>query len=292
MRSLLSIMQRLVSLTPRGDGTPYVITLTTLVILFGGFIVGGVLPNFQAADGDARFPPEQKPLPTPTPRLCADNTAIDILVDSSESMTNSGKMQGLKDALTAFTDTFSDNYLVAMQSFGSTTVDVLPFKPYRDAKTALSEDIASLTPTGATYMRDAFVNVKGVISDAQKAHPDYKFNLVFVSDGVPEIDRCDPTHGPCGSDPKGYYDYTQDPTRTDAPDGKGNIAEQIKGMGVQIYTIALYDENDLATNQQLIDLLNSIASSQDAANPTSNPLALKEIYSDIADSICPAAPTP
>jgi hypothetical protein len=279
----------------RGEGTIYVITIVSGVIIFGGYLVGGVLPEVFPGGNSYTDPPPPPPqvepgqsedITPPPPDTCSANIAIDFLVDSSDEMIETAKPQivaGLKE----FSGKLTDNNVIALHTFGSLPVkEPIPFSPYKDVKSRFDQTLSGLTPDGATYIRSAFSYVKTRIQAAQTRYPDHKFQLVFISDGVPEIDACNPDHMPNNTCAQGLdarnYDYTENPID---PRAGANIADEIKSLGVRVFVIALYDDADVRIFPQLSEMMRGIAS-VDSYYETANAADLERIYREISAKVC------
>lgn len=273
-----------------------------IVIIVGSVLLaGGVSPKFenksleQNTGTGEKFAVIEEPAPTDTrntlqlktlkfkkveekkePR-CTQTVAIDLLVDTSGSMSWGSKMLELKNALKAFTNPLSDDSVVALHRFHTTPSEVIPFSYYREVKQNMSATIDSLTPGGWTHTRDAFIFIKDKLSQAQSQFPNYQFSLIFFSDGIPESSN--PTCTPTG-DPPRCFETTQDPTIP--PD----IAAEIKNSGVRIFSIALLDESDQRFNAELTQLMRNVASSPNDFYFTLDESRLTEIYQQIGTTIC------
>lgn len=265
--------------------------LLLLVAFLAVFLAGGLsLTSYSKPATDQYVPISKMPIPgkdslqldTLKFKKCQEVIAVDLLIDTSGSMQFGNKMPELKNALSSFVSLLSDKSLIAMQTFSTTTQNVLPFSFYKDSKNQLASLIGSLTPNGATYTRDAFLMARDEIRKAQSAYPKYKFRLIFVSDGIPETMSPSP-NATCKVSPvlniKRCLDWAQDPNRSPS------VADDLKNMGVRIYTIAVLDHEDAIFNPELESIL------KQAASPGSFYLAptasdLKKIYSQIGSRLC------
>lgn len=222
---------------------------------------------------------------------CGETAAIDFLLDRSGSM-RGNKLDNLKSAINLFTNKLSDNSVLGIQSFSDPThpqrVDI-PISYYKDVKQIVVPITKSLDAEGSTYMRDAFELTRNELfsaldaknNDGSKKFPDkYKFNLIFISDGVPELLDCSRQQhkdGICSTD-------SQNPIIN--PD----ISQQIKDKGITIFTIAYLDIIDAGFNDSLEAIMKHIASKDTNGNafyfkaPINN--QLDGILAQISTKIC------
>lgn len=290
----------------RSRGKMGLIYMLLLVIIFGGLLLSnGLFPDKSIiTPAEDKYPAE---LVTNTPgpdranlqldtlrfRRCSDTAAIDFLIDRSGSMRYGNKMSNVQSALRIFSDKLSDHSVLGIQSFSDPQnpqrVDV-PISYYRDIKNNIKSKISALYPNGATYMRDAFEMTRDELfaaldakdANGNKKFPDkYTFNLIFISDGVPETFECGRNTNPplptCSAD-------NQNPTIDP------NIAEQIKDRGIKIFTIAYLYTGDDPYNNSLISLMQNIASKDDEGRPYfyKAPIGdqLHDILKQITNRIC------
>jgi uncharacterized protein YegL len=198
-------------------------------------------------------------------RQCSATTAIDFLLDRSGSMQGQ-KIAKLKEGVLSFADKMSDDSIVGMQDFSSPenpsgTVKVLvSFSYLKDVRSSIPNLIKSMNAGGNTYTKTAFIFAKGKLDETIPKFPSkYKFNLIFLSDGVPHT-------------PKGDFDPDQMPNE---------IATQIKNENITIYTIA-YSMNE----SKGLALMKELASSPENAFTAPSPSDLDKILNQIAVKIC------
>lgn len=280
----------------------YVLLIMGFVIFSAIFLTGGFIPvDPNSPDGPPTLPPyynsdgtedEQKIfLPTmaltPDPQtnlqlktfkvnVCGRTSAIDILVDTSGSMTDDNKLGKLKDSLKTFTENFSKTTAVAIQTFSAHEKSIIDWGLYKNNKTQVQEAINDLDADGHTVMRDGFKLAKTKLNEAitQNKFPGYNYSLLLISDGVPEEpppdDATDFNYSSCRtsapwaeSPPAGddrichisvcdnftkpalrCFIKKQDP-RESSVYPTSNIATDIKnlGTGVSIYAIGLYADS-------------------------------------------------
>ena len=183
-------------------------------------------------------------------KKCSEQITVDLLLDRSGSMgnltpTRQTKIARLKEAVLALTAKLSDTSVIGIQSFDSRSrTDDVPISYYKDVKGIISSRVNALSAGQQTPTHDALAFSYQKLSAAIPQFPGRQFNFVLVSDGAP----C-PGVG-CTDQPGA----NQDP-RLYSP----NPADQIKALGINVYTLGIYDRNQ-ADKPALSDLLKSIAS--------------------------------
>lgn len=196
-------------------------------------------------------------------QTCSSKLAVDFLIDNSGSMQFGTKMQSLKNALKVFAAQFPDSGALALQTYSETVNNRLPFTVFKDAKEQFLNDVDSMAPLSATHSKDAFLVAQNSINDGKSSFPNYNFNLIFISDGIPETDAknqlCPGGQNSqyCAVHPMvatacRCYDTDQDPTA---------VATQIKNSGIRIFTIAFVDPTEARFNDNLQRLMMDVASS-------------------------------
>lgn len=222
-----------------------------------------------SADVDnAISPGAQKNLQLKTFKVdgCVNKVAIDFLVDTSGSFAYDGKLDNLKKSLKTFTKRMTNYTVIGMQTFSSVVTERIPLDYYMNQKVQLNETIDNLKPLGNTRTRDGFELANRLISDAKKykKFPEYKYVLVLLTDGIPEMN---PTQkrtciGPEIADPLTApalrcFAKEQDPrVPTDIP-------AQLKSKGVTIFSIGIYSPNrpsDAFFQPKLESLLQEVSS--------------------------------
>lgn len=282
----------------RGKGS-ILILLLGIIILGSIVLSGGIFPkqDLNAPGSDiggilvSQTPgPGYKNLQLNTLKFkqCQTDAAVDFLIDVSGSMSYENKMSDLKNALNIFGAVFPGGGTIAMQVFTSPDYippsgyrELIPFSYYQDVRSTFQRTVASLTPLSGTHTKDAFVFAKSKIEAAMRdpRFENKKFNLIFISDGVPEtgardkegtdnkeckplgpedsefctIRRDDPSQCRC-------FDTSQDPT---------TIANEIKqlrnksGDPVRIYSIGYVSSEDDHFRPKLETLMKNVASFDD-----------------------------
>ncbi len=189
---------------------------------------------------------------------CGGVSAVTMMLDRSGSMRGQ-KINQMKNAVLTFTNNLSDNSVIGIQSFNSAsrTTDI-PVSYYRDVKSIISDRINGLSPGGETPTHDALAYAKARLDEALPQYPDRKFSFIFLSDGIPVPPE-------------------QDPTLFDP-----NPADEIKNMGVTVYTIGIFpNANDSGSR-----LLQRLASSPNHYYHSPTGAELENIYKEIGEKIC------
>jgi hypothetical protein len=273
------------------------ITMTLLigiVIVGSVMMVSGIFPKNEISKKDPNAPhykanvtgvTNKKSLQLRTIgfQACSSISAVDLLVDYSGSMGEGHKVPAMHDAINTFTSKLTDDSVIALHIFSDDRVqgkmEIVPFSEWKDVKSLFPSKINSLSgPIGSTWTRSALVYIKAKIADAQKKWPDHKFTLILLTDGIPEKIGS-PVSKQCGI--RGFA-IQEDPTQPP------NVADDIKAMGVNIFTIAILDKSDTCFNDDLSKLMKNVAS-PDSFYSTYNPDDLKTIYSNIVFQVCKEA---
>lgn len=264
-----------------------------------------------------KLPPGKESSAPPAENTTCENQAIAFLVDVSGSMLDKdasgvSKIEKLRKALKEFTVGLSDDAAIAIYSF-SEPFNGIPGDGF-DPKTGLNEhtltepDIPEPVqrlpmmrygavldtyngivdnlipyPFAATYMREGFTWANVWLNDAKADFPDYKRNLVFISDGVPETDVRGPNDIKLAENRS--YSPDQDPTKSP------NLGDQIKANGVSIYSVMLYTQVE-SNNPQLFTIFSGIL--KNVATQPSKPYYyeslnadnIEEILTDIRSQAC------
>lgn len=325
-----------------GIGYLYIVVIIFLAVAGATLFTGGSIPvDPNGPEGPPTLPPyfdistdEQKIVfpsgaltPNPEGNLqlktfkvntCGQTSAIDILIDTSGSMTDEDKIDKLKDSLKTFTKSFSGTTAVTMQTFSANVKEIVPWGLYKNNKTEVQTEINDLDAKGHTRMRDGFKMAKEKLSEAinQNKFPGYTYSLLLISDGVPEIPPPDDASpydpGKCGmpnvpapaGDDRDCYVRVCDPVTAPAlrcfakkqdpratPGDSTNFAKQIKDMGVSIYAIGLYADSssDKKLRNWLEPLLQEVVSQPASTHYyayDNNSENLKKIFESIVTKIC------
>jgi Mg-chelatase subunit ChlD len=205
-------------------------------------------------------------------KQCGQTLGVDFLVDNSGSMSNGQKLSELKKGLVTFINGFTDTSVVGMQKFSDTPSDVIPLSYFKDVKNQMTRDVNSMQASGWTYTKNAFIFTKQKLDSQTPKFPNYKFALIFVSDGVPENAA---GNAACGGNR--CFAKDQDPTQ---------IAAQIKQEGIRIFTIAYVDRSDASLNTQLQTMMRNVASSPDDYYSAPDATQISSILSQISTKLC------
>ncbi len=222
---------------------------------------------------------------------CGQNSAMIFLVDTSGSMKFAGKMDNTKKAVRYFLENLGGKSVVGLYTFSKDVKEEVPINYYKDAKPELEREINSMKPDGWTRTRDGMAMVKDKIKEQidEKAYPGYKWNLILMTDGVPEI-----------MPPRSCYVETPDPNtapiqrcfaREQDPRVPTNIASDIKQMGVGIYSVNIYSPSypsDAVLFPYLETLMKEVASPPTETHyfNSINGGNLDKILEDIVANIC------
>ncbi len=204
---------------------------------------------------------------------CAGVTAITMMLDTTGSMeTPTSKINNLKSSVLAFTSSMSDESVVGIERFNGDigVVTEVPVSLYKDVKDIIPGRINSINPNGGTNTIEALQRARETLIQAQSAYPERNFSLIFVSDGLPNI--------PGGIDLSPQADPRQQ---------NPNPADEIKNLGVTIYSIGIFGAGDT----QGLTLMRDLASRPDTFYNTPNGAELENIYKSISQKICSSVQT-
>ena len=308
-----------------GIGTLYIFLILILLVIGGHLFSGGLHPvNPNGPNGVPTLEPYYNPedygvqrIIIPTDSLdasgkknlqlqtfmvntCGQKTAVDFLIDTSGSMEDDGKMEKAKSALREFARQIGGKTVIGIHTFSKDVKERVPLSYYKDVKGEVAKTIDDLRPDGWTRTRDGFELVGERLATAimQNKFPDYKYNLILITDGVPEIPPPQPDDRDC-------YIRVDDPITAPAkrcfakkqdPRIPTNLAERIKALdpakGIDIYSIGIYSEtsSDRQLKPYLEALLKDVASKPldthyyDSLNAND----LKKIFENVIDKICEA----
>lgn len=283
--------------------------LLVIVIVGGFFLAGGFFPsNFLDStqtpidgvldENQTSTSKESLQLGTLKFKKCSSIITMDLLLDVSGSMddpTTSGvkKIKRLQQAVLSLINDLSDESIIGVQTFRGTgpvtappvsqLIDVVPISFYKEVKSILPGSINGLTANGSTPTYDALAFSRDQLAEAQTKFPDRKFNFILISDGAP-------CPGTCPSIPG----ENQDP-RLYTP----NPADEIKALGVDIYTVGIYTGNPFGIgggqNEKLRQLLIDTASKPENYFESTSGDDVSSLLSQISNKICEgdvASPTP
>ncbi len=267
------------------NGILFVIAIMATITSFAYLLMGGVAPDYPEATKNApknigkqeiifeqNTDPGKKNLQLQTFKVkttCEDKIAVDFLIDVSGSMGNGNKQVNEKNAINSFVSRMTDNSVIGIQVFSdpNNVREIVPISLYKDVKTQVRNTINSLSASGATSTRSALDLAKQKLSQAisENRFPDYKYNLIFLSDGVPEAAGLIPNSQNClvtspYTDPLTNQTTIRCFARIQDPRTPTNIPDEIKTLGVDIYSIAITDPQDQPMKSELLRLLSDVSS--------------------------------
>lgn len=292
-------------------GGTSVVLLLLLVIFVGAlFFVGGVIPRTTHTNpgGDPYTPVttiapdtyDNLQLKTIKFKACTSNSAIGFLLDQSGSMQYGLKESSLKNAINVFAGNFPNEGVMGLRTYSDNTYRpiVVNFDYFKNNKTQIFNAVKSMTWWGATHSKTAFQDMKRDLDFAKTKFPNHKFNLVFISDGIPESEAernrlcpsgnlADPTtdRNYCG--PRPSPDETK--CRCFAPaEDPTSVADQIKASGVRIFSIVYLYDVDKEFQGRLSTLMKNVSSdpTTDYFEAPIGPDAIKPILEQISSKIC------
>lgn len=286
---MIEQMGRLLFRGGLNNGMLYVIVIMATIISFSFLMMGGTFPVGPKANTKAPTnvgkqeiifeqdaDPGKRNLQLQTFKVkttCEDKIAVDFLIDVSGSMANGNKQVNERNALNSFASRMTDNSVIGIQIFSepNNVREVVPISLYKDVRAQVQNTINSLTASGATSTRSAFDLAKQKLSQAisEDRFPGYKYNLIFLSDGVPEAQNLVPNSQNClvtapYTDPTTNLTTIRCFARIQDPRTPTNIPAEIKALGVDIYSIAITDPQDQLMKNELLQLLRDTSSDPDS----------------------------
>jgi len=311
-----------------GIGYLYIAVIMFLAMMAGTLLSGGFIPvDPNSPKGPPTLPPYFQemgqdtqrivfPSGSPDPRnnlqlktfkvnVCGSKAVIDLLVDTSESMVDDGKINRLKEGLREFTQKLAPSAVIGIHTFSGTVQERVPLDYVSANRTLVTSTIDSMSPDGWTRMRDGFQLVKEKVVDAiqKDKYPGYKYFVVLLSDGVPEIPK---TQNPrtCKTPPG----VVNDPlwcgnqncaagegrcfTEEQDPREPTNLAQDLKDVGVEVYSVGIFSQSavsDQVMRPYFEELLQNVASEPSSAHyfgTDQNALNLEEILQSLVTSLC------
>lgn len=251
--------------------------LMAVVILGSISLVSGIFPKQQITPQDPDAPVykpvvEDDPLQKDSLQLktikfeaCSQTVAVEMVLDRSGSMdAPPTKIQNLKTASLFFINKLPDDAPIGLVTFASSVREEFPIQKYSDIKVNIQPIVKGLVPIGSTHTRDAMIKAKSALEVGIPKFPGRQFALILVSDGVPN------------------------PSNTQDPRVPTNIGDDIKNLGVKIFTIAI--TQGLSPFERPI--MNQVM--RDLASPNSffeapDTSQLENIYNQIGFQICNVA---
>jgi hypothetical protein len=262
-----------------GPGTIFTLAFIALSVGMGLLFSRGVAPKSTLTDLPDSDTEVELVIETPIPgqkglqlktlkfKECGSSVTIDLMLDTSGSMgdrTPSGqtKISRLREAVGELISNAKDTSIIGIQAFSTGNIrEEVPVSYFKDVKGMITGRINSLSPGSTTPTHDALAFSRDVLKTAIPKFPtDRKFNFIFVSDGQPVPDSQDP--------------------RLFTP----NPADEIKALGVTVYTLGIFDSGQ-QSNPKLSDLMKSIATSPDNYYAASNADETKKLLAQISNRI-------
>lgn len=224
---------------------------------------------------------------------CGKNTAMVFLIDISGSMKFANKIDNTKTALEYFLKNLGGKSVVGLYTFSKDVKEEVPIGYYRDNKAEIERVIDKLEPEGHTRTRDGMILARTKLAEAiqEEAFPGYKYSLVILTDGVPEVP---PTEN------RNCYVTAHDPNTAPAlrcfakeqdPRVPTDISKELKQKGIDVYSVNIYSPNypsDVVMFPHLEALLKEIASAPTETHYFSsvNGQNLEKILDSVVTSIC------
>lgn len=237
------------------------------LVLVGAFVASGNLvpvdpngpggpptlqPYYNAADYPKQhivtptggFPGKKQnlQLETFTVDNCGQNSVIYFVIDTSGSMAFANKLTNTKKAMQYFTNNMGGLSAIGIETFSKDVVVDIPLAYYKDVKPKVKQVISDMDADGWTRTKDAMQKAYEELKQSieNEDYPGYAYNLVLMTDGVPEVPP---------DQPRTCYVTTPDPNTAPAlrcfakeedPTVPANIPQEIRDLGVDIYTINVY----------------------------------------------------
>ncbi|HRN96162.1 MAG TPA: vWA domain-containing protein [Candidatus Levybacteria bacterium] len=250
--------------------------LLAVVILGSIAFVSGIFPKNQITPQDPNSP-KYKPvvedetqqkdtlqLKTIKFEACSQTVAVEMVLDRSSSMGSPAtKIENLKTASLFFVNKLTDDAPFGLITFSNTIREEYSIQPYKDIRSNVATTINRLSPDGTTYTRDALIRAKQALEIGIPKFPGRQFVLILVSDGLPV------------------------PANTQDPRTPTNIGDEIKNMGVKIFTIGI--TQGLGGNSGNMRSLMSNIASPNSFFEAPDTSQLENIYNQIGFQICNTA---
>lgn len=198
------------------------------------------------------LPPTASPIPSEQP--CSDRVAVDLVLDTSGSMSFGGgeKMANLKSGVLAFMNLQQDDNIIGAQRFASNVSDVFPIDRYSVNRSIIPNAINGLSPAGGTDMTGGLTLARQRINEAQARFPGYSWTIIFFSDGEPSAGTTNPIF----------------------------MANAIKQSGIRIITVGL--EMNARGRENMLAMASSPNDYYDAINASQ----LQQIYESLVTEVC------
>lgn len=284
------------------SGLLYIILIIFLLTLGGMTLTGGIVPINKPISADAVPEGDQViikeaqsnaknnlQLQTFGIETCQKTLAVDFLIDTSGSMSQDGKLGQLRQALSSFVGKLSDNSVVGMQAFSTQTRNIADINYYKNNKNTITSFISTLRAQGGTSTRDGFTLAQQKLSDAitQNKFPGYNYSLIFISDGFP-TSQLDRNTSDClaykSIPPNQYLCFSKREDPRTSPD----LSQQIKDLGVKIFSIEVYGKEDAWAKSYEDQLFQDISSKplDTYYYETLSANDLPKIFDTISNKVC------
>ena len=197
---------------------------------------------------------------------CGEKTAMYFVIDTSGSMKFDNKLQKEQQALRDLLNVkrIGGKAVVGLATFSKGAKEEVPLSYIKDVEDDIDKAISSMNADGWTSTRDAMELAKDRLQKSIEAEefPGYKYAVVLMTDGVPEIPDQPRTCIVTAPDPNlasGQRCFAEEQD----PRVPVNIAEEITRLGVEIYAVNIYSPNnppsDAAMYPYLKELLQGMA---------------------------------
>lgn len=174
---------------------------------------------------------------------------VAVVLDTSGSMRQEGRLKNAKDALAGFLDAFADQDRLGVTTFGSAAAELSPLSPLGPKRAELKGRIGNLIADGNTRLYNTTAEAYAALS-AEPAGQRIRA-IVVLSDGE---------------------DTADDMTIEQLLDEIGADAE---GNSIKVFTIAYGSDAQL-------DVLERIAEATGARAFAGDPATIKQVYAEIA----------
>lgn len=226
---------------------------------------------------------------------CGDNAAILFVIDTSGSMSYVGKLDKTKSAMKYITSKLGGKAVIGIDTFSKDVIPEVFLSYYKDVKQPVAKVIQDLSAGGWTRTRDVMEMARDQLSKAidENEFPGYQYNLILMTDGVPEIPDASRHCEWSVPDPNlagGIRCFAKE----EDPRYPSDVTNEIKALGVDVYTINVYNPNyksDKLMKQHLDDLLIEMASTPTDThyyvfNAVTSTTSLNDILKNINNNIC------
>lgn len=276
------------------------------VIFISAYLVGGLIPSRNPAPTKGMplsyYPPAYtagRPvlqLGSLTVGGCQGKPAVLFLIDTSDGMSRQDGSSGtpridvLKTSLLHFASSMTDRGIIGVMTYSDTSSDDpalrVPLREIGPNRATFQTEVGKLQAGGLSYLKSGFEEAKDVLVLAKQKYPDYQFNLIVVSSGIPQTAECATSPNDPACVCKGTLCFAKDQDPTFPP----NIAKEIKDMGVNVFSIgiAASTPEQQAFSGEFQTMMNAIASTPVTRYFTIVPSVsgMKDIMTKAGTSLC------